>query len=150
MEDLFCLGIKVLIQNPQSQILLLKVSNKLIQALPEFKGNTIWDLPGGRASKGEQPHDTLRREVKEETGITELINLTPFSMTLSPLRVMSGNINCGLILKIYTCSIPIGTHIQLSNENSQFDWFNPPQAAHLLQTKYPADFTNKVLLLTQD
>ncbi len=38
----------------------------------KFKKVSVWTTPGGRCNKGESVEENLRREVLEETGITDL------------------------------------------------------------------------------
>ena len=84
-EDLFQLGIKALIVNSEGHILLLKVNKEMLKG---FSGDPYWDIPGGRIHRGSTIEETLKREVKEETGITNITNTTPLAMVLS-------NINSG-------------------------------------------------------
>lgn len=52
----------VLLKDAKGRILFVR------RAVPPFKG--WWDLPGGFMQYGENPGKTLRRELKEELGIT--------------------------------------------------------------------------------
>jgi 8-oxo-dGTP pyrophosphatase MutT (NUDIX family) len=57
---------KIVIYNQEDEILFLKRTNYV----PKFAGEL--DLPGGHLTVGEEVLDGLRREVKEETGISNL------------------------------------------------------------------------------
>lgn len=55
-------GVAVIIRNPEGQI--------LFQLRKGEHGPGTWSLPGGHVDFGEEPEDTARREVLEETGLT--------------------------------------------------------------------------------
>ena len=61
-EKLFYVGVKAMITNAAGQMLVMKTG--------EGPNEVHWDIPGGRMEEQEAPLDTLRREVREETGIT--------------------------------------------------------------------------------
>lgn len=46
---------------------------KFLAVRHEFRGKSMWDLPGGRVNYGESPIDALHREVKEEVGLDIMI-----------------------------------------------------------------------------
>ena len=58
------LGVRLLVQNPQGEILLVKHSYV-----------SGWHLPGGGVDHGEKTHEAIVREVHEECGITDLRDL---------------------------------------------------------------------------
>lgn len=139
-EDSFHLGVKALIRNKAGEVLLLKVNPAMLTG---NKHGIYWDLPGGRVQKGQTVEDTLKREVAEETGITEVQNVKPVSMVLSNIRIPlddDGNDSVGLILSIYECVVPNGAQIAISEENLAAEWFAPAKAAELLAVKYPPEF----------
>lgn len=138
-EDLFQLGIKALIRNPEGKILLLQANTKNWVT----KKETHWDLPGGRIHRGATTEETLCREIMEETGISEVKSIQMFSSTISPFRVPIGEDTVGLVLFIYTCKA-VADKIQLSSEHINYSWFEPKEAAKLLEYKFPKEFTEKV------
>jgi 8-oxo-dGTP pyrophosphatase MutT (NUDIX family) len=106
-ETLYYLGVKALIANEQGQYLLLHVRNK---------GGTYWDLPGGRANKGETVSIALLREVKEETGITQLTIQKHLGMALTSICIpITAELWGGLILSLYCCSATITAPLQLED-----------------------------------
>lgn len=141
MEDSFHLGIKALIRNSAGQILLLKVNKEKLKG---FTGEPYWDIPGGRIQKGQTVEETLRREVEEEIGVTEITNVKTFSIVLSKIRIPQGEDSVGLILGAYTCEIPENSEIKLSDEHTEAKWFSLEESSKLLEVKYPVEFTERI------
>src|SRR3989344_2015316 len=140
-EDLFQLGIKALIVNSEGHILLLKVNKEMLKG---FSGDPYWDIPGGRIHRGSTIEETLKREVKEETGITNITSTTPLAMVLSNIRIPRDGSDTGLILSVYVCEVAEPVHIVLSEEHVLSEWFSPQEARELLKVKYPKEFTDKI------
>ena len=140
-EDVFHLGIKALIRKHKSKILLLQVNPAKLHG----ERKDYWDLPGGRVQKGDSPEETLKREVLEETGITEIADIRHMTMVLSNIRIPTGdNESVGLILSVYGCTVPDNGTILLSDEHIAYEWFTPSDASELLQVKYPMEFCKAV------
>ena len=57
-------GVKALIQDDEGKILLLERNSEL------FGHDDRWDIPGGRIQTGEPHLEGLKREIKEETGMS--------------------------------------------------------------------------------
>lgn len=136
-EDIFHLGIKALIRNSDGKVLLLQVNPAMLRN----EQDNYWDLPGGRIQKGHTVLETLKREVTEETGITDIQNTKDIGMVLSNIRIpINENDTVGLILGVYECTIARDSSIALSEEHVAYDWFSPQDAAELLTVKYPEHF----------
>lgn len=138
-EDCFHLGAKALIHNAQGELLILETN-------PKKYGTKIarFDLPGGRMQKNEMLEETLRREVAEELGITNLHILEPFLMVLSNFRISlkpSGDI--GLVFATYLCTIPEDSPITLSDEHIGAEWMSPQKTLEAL-SHYPAPLLEKL------
>jgi len=142
-EQLFHIGIKGLIRNGSGRVLLLKV--------PAWKGNPgYWDLPGGRMNPGETFEQTLRRELKEEIGVD--YNGTPKQLVavLANVTIPVGDTRVSLVLVPYEVELPEGVEIRLNPDEPEeaFDWYEPKEAAKLLEVKYTPDFCELVESLT--
>lgn len=142
-EDTFHMGIKALIRNGEGKVLLLKVDPAKLRG----SNKEYWDIPGGRIQRGDTVEQTLRREIAEEIGVTDISGIQPLAMVLSNIRIPLGPIDVGLILSVYTCNISPDAPITLSDEHVELGWFAPEQAAELLHVKYPPEFTSKIASL---
>lgn len=144
-EKIYHLGIKALIRNLSGEVLLLKVNQEKFK---DPKPGSYWDIPGGRVLNGHTIQETLRREVEEETGLTALESFEPIDTVVSNIEIpLKGGQKVGLVLSIYNCLLRDTDNIRLSEEHTEFSWFSPKEAAHLLSHKYPVSFTEKVISL---
>jgi len=140
-EDIFHLGIKAIIRNPEGKILLLRVN---LEKLTIKNKGAYWDIPGGRIHKGSTIEETLKREIQEETGILEVYSFNKLDMVLSNIRIPQVDGSFGLILGIYVCDVGNIDKIIISDEHTEYGWFNPQEVAGLLQVKYPPEFCEKI------
>ncbi|HJP96839.1 MAG TPA: NUDIX domain-containing protein [Candidatus Saccharimonadales bacterium] len=140
-EDIFHLGVKALIRNQTGKILLLQVNPQKLRN----DRTAYWDLPGGRVQKGDTVEDTLLREIEEETGIQKIDAIKPLTTVLSNIRIpLEEGSSVGLILSVYTCSVPTDSVVTISDEHTKQAWFAPQEAAELLGVKYPPEFCSAI------
>ena len=137
---LFYIGVKALIENDAGEILLLKadVTNHRKQTEP------YWDIPGGRIDEGQSVLDTLRREVKEETGLTKIERHEFFTAVISNHEIPIDDKVIGLALMIYKVKISDGSKVRLSPEHTAYEWVDKKEVAERLSHKYPPEFTDKL------
>jgi 8-oxo-dGTP pyrophosphatase MutT (NUDIX family) len=143
-EDIFQIAVKVLIQNEEGKLLMLKLPSKTIEGITK----EYWDLPGGRMQRNESLEQTLQREVREEIGLQHLSPITPFFMTPSKIRIPLQERDAGLFFVFFLCSLSSPHSIQLSHEHVSFDWIEPRQAAQLLKENFSVEFVEKVGAIT--
>ncbi|MEO5946773.1 MAG: NUDIX domain-containing protein [Chitinophagaceae bacterium] len=77
----------------------------------------LWDIPGGKALKNENPLFTLRREVKEETG------LRVRDAELLTIMNITANKNVIFTYHIYMITSYKGKAENLSHEHTVLRWF---------------------------
>lgn len=137
-EKLFYIGVKGLIQNKEGKLLLLKAD------VSEHRRNTTayWDIPGGRIDEGESVLDALKREIKEETGVTKLDSHQFFTAVVSNHQVPQGRQLIGLVLMIYVVKIPSKSIIKIGKEHTAYAWVSKLEARKRLTHKYPKEFTD--------
>jgi 8-oxo-dGTP diphosphatase len=140
-EALYHLGIKALVRNSEGSVLLLQVNPAKLRD----ERKAYWDLPGGRVQKGDSVEDTLKREVAEETGVTKITVGEPITTVLSNISIpVENGESVGLILSVYSCSIPYDAAVILSDEHVAYEWVASAEAAKRLIVKYPADFCKSI------
>lgn len=138
MEKLFQIGVKALIANTKDQFLVMDSGD-----WHHKDQKRHWDIPGGRIQEGESILEALKREIKEETGLTKIGKVELFSSVISnfPDREINGR-QVGLALIIYKVTISDNSKIALSQEHSGHEWVSSKEAATRLAYKYPNEFTN--------
>ena len=126
-DDLFYLGLKLILRNNNDQILILKMHRI---------SETFWELPGGRMQFEETPEQGLRRELVEETGITIINDIHYLDTYLSPYRVKTTfNISAGLLFSLYSGTTSTN-EVTLSGDHIDYAWVSAPEAIKFLGSAY--------------
>ncbi len=95
----------------QTAVLLNSDGQALILRTPEGK----WQLPGGRLNEGEKWDDGLRREILEETGITDV-------EILSITMVDNWEFRGALMYGVYFLCRTSATDVIISDEHTAYSW----------------------------
>lgn len=100
-----------------------------------------WDLPKGHIEKGEEIEDTARREVREETGLTDIKFVEGFMEWLKYFFRFEGK----NIFKIVTFLLAETKQkdVKISAEHIGFDWLRYEQALERLNFKNAKEILKK-------
>jgi len=123
-KDLKKNAVAVIVDN-DNKILLLKRA-----ADPKIWSSSKWALVGGTIEKGETPEQTVKREIKEETGL----DISKFTKSFSIHK------NPDSIEHIFACRYDgEPTDIKLNEENTNYGWYDVDEmkfldtAPHLIE-----------------
>ncbi len=108
------------------------VGDKIQYLLIRYR-NGHWEFPRGKMEDGESHIDTMRRELREETGITQLMILDGFEASLRFTYTAQGNErferahdkNCIFIHKkaiFYLVQTEESSIVHLSHEHREYAW----------------------------
>jgi 8-oxo-dGTP diphosphatase len=124
-EGKFMIGIGAIIEHSKSGKILLLHRMPLI----DFAGNQ-WDDVGGRMRQFETPEETLQREVREETGLSDLRILKPIDVS----HYFRGDkiADNEMIVITYWCETS-SDRIILSPEHDNYQWISPEEALLLIE-----------------
>ena len=112
----FFIGIKSLIVYNRKTL--------LVKRSKSFNESEEWEYPGGAMKFGETLHETLRRELREETGLEVETDKLLLAMT-----TMVGERQCiGLTYLSYATT----DKVTLSEEHTDYIWANKEQLIKLL------------------
>ena len=91
----------------------------------------VWDVFGGHMEPGEQPEETLVRELQEEVGITPT-QWTDLETIVQAVPGGDGNPSDELICRLYCVTSWVGTPVNWQpHEHSAIQWFSYAQAIQL-------------------
>ena len=83
-----------------------------------FRGH--WDFPKGNKERGENHIDTIRREIKEETGISDVTFIDGFEKEISYNYTRDNRLISKKVL--YRLARTHSKDVVLSSEHTNFEW----------------------------
>lgn len=104
-NDFFRFSVHSVIVNSEGRVLQLK----------HTYGDKVWGLPGGAVEPGETIHEAIKRECLEELGVEVIIEAFTGLYYHKSLNAQAG---------IFKCSLPEDYKITLSDEHSEYKWFD--------------------------
>jgi 8-oxo-dGTP diphosphatase len=107
----------------------------LARAAPSLTIQGRWFLPGGGVQHGEEPTESLRREVEEESGL--IVRVGPLLDVLSDLRTLPDGVSLHTIRLIYRVEAWEGTlRPETDGTTDAVAWFGRDELASLPLAHY--------------
>ncbi len=82
-----------------------------------------WDVPGGFLDEAEHPHDGLRRELREETGL----DVEPGEFAGAWLDRYGTDPDAATTLNLYWAARTVGGEAQAGDDAAELRWFPPDE-----------------------
>lgn len=111
MKKIQRVTVKALFQRKNGEVMVAKSAR-----------DKYWELPGGKIEFGEQPQETLRREIEEELGVKDFKILRP--LDLFSFETKCGDTYWSFIAAIYLCYL-YNENLKLSEEHEKIKWIKP-------------------------
>jgi 8-oxo-dGTP diphosphatase len=116
----------------------------LARASPALTLRGRWFLPGGGVDHGEQPADSLRREIEEESGLT--ITLGPLLDVLSDVRTIPDGTSLHTVRLIWRVDAWEGTlRPEADGTTDAVAWFTREELHDLPLARYVEDVVARFL-----
>ena len=120
--------------------------NKVL--LLKYKGGGHWDFPKGHIENNESETETALRELKEETGISEVTLFSDFREIIEySFRKGRSTIKKQVI---YFLGETEETNITLSHEHTNFLWVNSDNALHTITYQTSKSILNTALIFRKE
>ena len=132
MDTLFLIGPRATIYNTKIKKVLLLQRND---------GNNVWEIPGGKRENNEHIVDALKREIKEETGLTineyKIVYVSPIFENHPVLKPF---LNIG-----YLCLVD-NSDVVISDEHIDYKWVSVEELANYLDNYIYNDLLNNGMI----
>ena len=92
------------------------------RSLTKDAGPGLWETLSGRVMLGEEPLDTVKREIAEESGLEVRLEPRPY------IVYQASRLNKPMILILYKADYLSG-EVQMSDEHDAYDWLNAKEFA---------------------
>ena len=127
-NDFFRFSVHAVITNNEGKLLLIK----------QTYTDKRWGLPGGGVEPGETIHEAIKRECHEELGLNIIISAFTGLYYHKTFNSQVG---------IFRCELPDGIDICLSNEHSEYKWFDISELSDIqkLRVQDSLDFNGQIV-----
>lgn len=119
MEPKLCVATKAFLVH-NGKVLIIRESGKYDGGVHVGE----YDFPGGKLEPGERFDDALRREIREETGLTSVIIGKPIEVL--EWRPLVHGQPLQIVGTIFLCTTD-SSDVILGNDHDDFQWINPKE-----------------------